>query len=186
MNRFIALLRGINVSGQKKIKMADLKSLIGELPFSQVETYIQSGNIVFSSETEDAALLASQISDRIKQEYGYEVEVIIRTAADLHHILMHNPFCEYQSIDQKALYVTFLASAPAPDAVMAIDADAFLPEKFVVAGSSIYFYAANGYGRAKMNNTFFERKLKVKATTRNWKTVRKLVEMARAVKQQHD
>ena len=174
MPTYIALLRGINVSGQKKIKMADLRQLLTDAGLDNVQTYLQSGNVVFRSEA-DAEEAAQKIERCILTHYGYAVEVIITTFAQLQKIVAENPFT---SQNTQLLYVTFLAEAPIPDQLEKLQTRDYSPEAFVMRDNIIYILAANGYGRAKLNNNFLEKKLKVAATTRNWKTVNALLEMS--------
>jgi uncharacterized protein (DUF1697 family) len=178
MKTYICLLRGINVSGQKQIKMTDLKKMFEDLSFTQVQTYIQSGNVVFQSEQNDWTSLLNLIKDKIIKTFGFEVEVILLTTEDLIQIRDKNPFLNDQSKDIDKFYVTFLADNPEKDRIENLKTFDYSPEEYILDNTAIYFYAANGYGRAKMNNNFFESKLKVFATTRNWKTVNKLVELS--------
>ena len=176
METYIALLRGINVSGQKKIKMVELKDHLAELSLENVRTYVQSGNVLFQHERTDPADLAELIKQKILQKYGFEVVVFVKTVDDLVTILDHNPF---QDKDLTRLYMTFLSQEPDPTLLQKLKTIDHHPEEFVLRGKDVYFFSPHGYGKAKMNNNFFENKLKVAATTRNWKTVNKLVELAK-------
>jgi uncharacterized protein (DUF1697 family) len=178
MPSYIALLRGINVSGQKKIKMADLRVHLADLDYQNIRTYIQSGNIVFETTQSDLQKLEKQIRSKIDEQYGFDVPTLVKTAAELEHVLTHNPFLNQEDIDPKRLYFTFLSDTPAPDRVEHLKTYDYSPEQYILEGKDIYFYCPQGYGRAKMNNNFFEQKLKVQATTRNLKTTRILWEMA--------
>jgi uncharacterized protein (DUF1697 family) len=175
-NTYIALLRGINVSGHKKIKMTDLKALFEELGFSNVRTYIQSGNVVFESNS--VTDLESKIAGKIREQYGFEVSVICRTAAEIESVINRNPYAEMVDFAPEKLYLTFLAEVPQPDKLEAIKAFTFEPEQYTISGQEVYVYCQNGYGNTKLENLFFEKKLKVTATTRNWRTVNKLVDMS--------
>lgn len=175
MNTFIVLFRGINVSGQKKIKMAELKKHLQDIGLASVETYIQSGNLIVQT-TWDVATLNQTIIKKIEKEYGFSVELITKLPADLHNIIQKNP---YSQKDLQRLYVTFLSQIPTNDKVLALRQVDYYPEEYVLHNDVIYFYSPFGYGKAKMNNNFFENKLKVSATTRNWKTVNKLLEMSK-------
>lgn len=180
MKKYIAILRGINVSGQKKIRMADLRDLVKNWGFHQVETYIQSGNILFSTKIKEPITIQQTIEKGIHEAYGFEVPVLILSDKEMAYVAENNPFIS-QGKDPDRLYVTFLSGRPEKDRIDAIDADRYLPEEFVVDGKFLYFFSPLGYGRAKMNNNFFEAKLKLKATTRNWKSVIKLAEMSKDV-----
>jgi len=173
MGKYIAILRGINVSGQKLVKMDALKLLMEELNFKNVSTYIQSGNVIFESENNDTHALAEEISEKISQAYGFQVPAIVLSAFYLSEILHRNPFVN-ENIDN--LYVTFLSGQPKQELMQKIEPLAYKPDEFLVMGDTIYLKCSNGYGRTKINNNFFEQKLKLFATTRNWKTVTKLAE----------
>jgi len=175
---YIALLRGINVSGQKKIKMAELRSLMENHGYQAVKTYIQSGNIIFDHSPIDPSILETQIATLIHTHYGFEVAVLVKKPSALSDALVQNPFKEREDVETKRLYLTFLAEKPEMDRLEALKTVDYNPEEYVIIGKNLYFYSPHGYGRAKMNNNFFEQKLKVKATTRNWRTINKLVEMS--------
>lgn len=178
MPTYIVLLRGINVSGQKKVPMADLKKTFEDLKFKNVQTYIQSGNVVFECAQSDTEKLESSIEKKIKKDFGFDVPVIIRTPSELQDILKSNPFLKDPKKDKDRMYVTFLSKVPMTEHIKKLDGISYPPEEFVLKSKTIYFFSPNGYGNAKMNNNFFENKLKVTATTRNLKTIRQLIEMA--------
>jgi uncharacterized protein (DUF1697 family) len=171
----IALLRGINVSGHNMIKMDDLKRVLGELDFKEVRTYIQSGNIVFNSEKNDVAGLAADISGKIRQHFGFDVPVVIRTVNELELIIKNNPFLPDGNKEADKMHVTFLADIPDAGRASNIMDNKFLPDEFVIIGKEIYLYCPDGYGRTKLTPQFFESRLKVATTTRNWRTVEKLL-----------
>ncbi len=178
MNIYIAMLRGINVSGQKKIIMAELIAHLEELNFENIQTYIQSGNVIFEKDNTTAEELEIAIADKIMEKYGFEVPVLIKTPEELEYVLANNPFINKQNKDPKRIYVTFLSEDPPEENIPRLSEVDYNPEEFILDGTTIYFYSPDNYGNAKMNNNFFEKKLKVSATTRNWNTVNKLVEMA--------
>lgn len=179
MNKYISILRGINVSGQKKIKMADLKSLYESLGFSEVATYIQSGNVIFFSKIEDPAKVELKIEEAIEKEYGFQVPVLVRTSKELLGILGGMPFQGVDVVtDGAKVLITFLSGTPKKTLVTDIKSYVVEPEELVVSGDSVYLHCPNGYGRTKLSNTFIESKLKVSATTRNLKTLAKLCELA--------
>jgi len=177
MNKYISILRGINVSGQKKILMADLITLYESIGFKNVLTYIQSGNVIF--ETKEAASeieLASQIEEAILKQFSFEVPVIVFKNSELKKRIDSTPFLKDDNLEER-LYFTFLNKIPDPIHVEQIQGD-YSPEKFEVIDNVVYFYCPIGYGKTKLSNTFFEKKLKVKATTRNFKTTFKLLELS--------
>jgi uncharacterized protein (DUF1697 family) len=177
LNTFVALLRGINVSGQSKVSMADLRTLFLNLGAEDVRTYVQSGNVVFTSGAASSAELTRAIEMRIRRDLGLSVTVLLRTKAQLAKIVAGNPFVKSGKEPTK-LHVTFLAEAP--DRLRELEAKHFEPDEFHVVRREIYLHCPNGYGRTKLNNAFFEKQLGVAATTRNWKTVTKLAELASA------
>lgn len=179
MQTYITILRGINVSGQKMINMEALKTLMKDLGFQNIKTYIQSGNLIFEHEKVDLYELAKQIEEQILQQYGFQVTVIIRTPGDFEHIINNNPFLITRKEDTNKLHVTFLSSEPKEEYLAKITRPENIPDEFVISGDHVFVFCPNGYGNSKISNTFFENKLKVTATTRNWKTVMKLAEMAR-------
>jgi len=179
MSSYIAMLRGINVSGQKLIKMADLKVHLEELELAHLQTYIQSGNIVFDIEGSSPRDLENLIHNKIIEAYGFEVPVIVRTKNDLEEVVQNNPFHEEAKPDPRRVLVTFLSETPSADRVKELQKLDYGPEQWHLRNADIYLYAPNGYGKAKMNNNLFEKKLKVQATTRNWKTVNILAQMAK-------
>lgn len=178
MHTFISILRGINVSGQKKILMADLKSLFESLKFSDVNTYIQSGNVSFKTKEKFSDIqLAGKIEKAIYKKYSFEVPVIIRNEDELKKITSSNPFLKEKGIDIKKLHVTFLSQIPGKAEIDSIDEVDYSPDRFAINGKEIYLHIPESYGETKLSNNFFEKKLKVKATTRNWNTVNQLLEM---------
>lgn len=177
-NTYIALLRGINVSGQKKIKMADLKLHFETLGFTEVQTYIQSGNIIFQSKLSEAKNLAELIAKKIKDIYDFEVPTLVKTPEQFIDVVSKNPFTSSKYHGDQQIYITFLAEQPLSENLQKLEGVIYPNEEYHIEGDIIYFFTSNGYGRAKMNNNFFENKLKVAATTRNWKTVNQLITMA--------
>ena len=177
MNTYVALFRGINVSGQKKIKMADLREHMTVLEFEDVKTYIQSGNLVFKSPETSIEKLEQRIADKIQQAYGFEVSILIRTPEEIRTPLIENPFAQNPENDPKRFYVAFLDAEPDEEKLTALQEMDLGEEEFEVIGKTLYFFVPQGYSNSKMNNNFFEKKLNVIATTRNWRTIHKLVEM---------
>jgi uncharacterized protein (DUF1697 family) len=177
MKTYVALLRGINVSGQKKIIMSDLKRCFEDLEFKNVRTYIQSGNVVFACVHSSKDQLSDLIEKKITAQFGFSVSVIIVNAADLENLLKQNPFSHDPGKRPDRFYVTFLTSKPAPENIKKLEATGYSPEEYALQDKYIYLYLPYGSGRAKINNNFFEKILKVPATTRNWNTVNKLLNL---------
>lgn len=177
MKRYIALLRGINVSGQKKIKMADLKQTLENSGLQNVKTYIQSGNIVFDSEITETDMLQEKIHNAILNDFAFEVPVLVKISSQLEMILTANPFAD--EVEENRLYFVLLKNPPVQSLVDEFNEVNFVNEDFSITNACVYLCCKNGYGNAKLNNNLVERKLKVQATTRNLKTMQKLIEMTK-------
>jgi uncharacterized protein (DUF1697 family) len=178
MHTYIAILRGINVSGHKMIKMKELTTLFESLDFKTVQTYVQSGNVVFQASEKGVDDLAKRIEKKIGEQFGFEVPVLVMEKNYMASIVQNNPFLLSGDKDVTKLHVTFLSSEPEKSNVDKINRDLYLPDEYTVTNSVVYLYCPNGYGNTKLNNNFFENKLKVTATTRNWKTVMELLNIA--------
>ena len=177
--KYISLLRGINVSGQKKIKMDDLKSLYEKIGLQDVVTYIQSGNVIFSSDNKSKPDLCTLIEKAIEKKYKFHVPVEIRTHRELSNIVKNCPFGSVDlEQDGTKVLVTFLSSKPLKDKLAKALETVAASEKLVLAGKEVYLYCLNGYGKSKLSNTFLEKTLGVGATTRNWKSVNQLYELS--------
>jgi len=174
---YVSLLRAVNVGG-RKLAMTDLRTLYEQHGHADVVTYVQSGNVVSHTSARSAAAVGRTISAAIADELGLDVEVLVRTPKELRSVVGGNPFLRQGRPDPKTLHVTFLASRPEARLAAALDERAFSPDEFRVDRREVYVSCPGGYGRTKINNTWFERKLKVPATTRNWTTVTKLVDLA--------
>lgn len=179
MMTYISLLRGINVGGHKKIKMADLRRLYEQLGLSGVQSYVQSGNVVFNSANTDRAELKQQIESAIEAAYHFYVPVLLRTAVELRAIVAANPFSA-EVDDNKHQYVLFLDRLPTADELANVTLPANTNDHFVPLGDALVVHYANGAGRSKLTTNFFERKLGIAGTARNWRTVNNLAVMATA------
>jgi uncharacterized protein (DUF1697 family) len=180
MAAFVCLLRGINVGGRKKIRMADLVALCEALNLESARTYLQSGNLVCNSH-EEPSVLSTKISNAIEKEFGYSVEVMVFTLEKWQHLVESNPFLDDTEKDIRHLQVTLLADEPNEHLLGNMDRVETRRDKYFIRGDAIYLYCPNGYGRTKLSNSFWERKLKVAATTRNWNTITKLLELAEEI-----
>jgi uncharacterized protein (DUF1697 family) len=178
MGTFLAMLRSINVGGRNRIPMADLRALVAALGFSEVTTYVQSGNVVFGG-TGSPKNVAGAIEKGIAAELGLAVPVVVRSKRQFHAIVDGTPFADLD-VDPKLLHVTFLGEIPGPEAVTQLAglAGQFGDDRCEVAGENAYLYCPGGYGETKLSNAYLERRLGVTATTRNWRTVTTLAEMA--------
>lgn len=173
----IAILRGINVGGHRKLKMADLRELFSRIGFSDVSTYIQSGNVAFNSNAENSTV-GRKIDNAIFEHFGYDVPVVVRSADELDAVVENNPFL-VSNDDTSRLHVVFLKEEPVADNITHTESYDHSPDKFIIDGRHVYLYIEGAFHKTKLSNGFFESKLKVGATTRNWKTVLKLQEMSR-------
>ena len=160
--------------------MADLKTLYENSGFENVSTYIQSGNVIFTSNETSKSSIKSKLENAITQEYGFYVPVYICTHEEMKNIFENSPFLESQEEENGTkVLVTFLSSTPTQTDIDKVMSYVKEPEKLVVSNNIVYLYCPNGYGKSKLSNNFFESKLKVVATTRNWKTVKKLCETSK-------
>jgi len=181
MPTYIAMLRGINVSGHKIIKMEDLRKSFETIGFRQVKTYVQSGNVIFEAGKNPAAALCDQIRKRLSSDFGFEVPVLLKTSKELERVIHDNPFLKAAAIDHSKLHVTFLSKAAPITAKKDLEKLIVNGEHFHVKGQEIYLYCPNGYGRTKISNTAIEKKLEVEATTRSWKSVNALLGSAHQI-----
>jgi uncharacterized protein (DUF1697 family) len=179
MPTYIAMLRGINVSGHNIIKMEQLRASFTALGFGNTKTYIQSGNLVFEALNDSTAGLAEKISRRILGDFGMSVPVALKTAKEIGQIIKRNPFPGMPGVDHSKLHVTFLAGDPPQKAHEQLLPLAAKSEQVRIVGQEVFLYCPDGYGKTKLSNTAIEKKLRLGATTRNWKTVNTLLAMAR-------
>ncbi|MFJ4282226.1 DUF1697 domain-containing protein [Streptomyces massasporeus] len=178
---YAALLRGINVGGSRKVPMADLRTLLADLGLDDVRTYLQSGQAVFASGHGDEESLAGEIARAIEKRFGFGVDVIVRDHAYLRAIADACPF-PAADLEPKQLHVTYFSAPVTPDRFAEIDQEACLPEEFRLGDRALYLYAPNGLGRSKLAEHLSKPRITkgVIATSRNWNTVVKLVEMTGA------
>ncbi|MGA7161475.1 MAG: DUF1697 domain-containing protein [Bacteroidota bacterium] len=177
MNTYIALLRGINVSGQKIIKMEALKKAFESLNYKRVTTYIQSGNVVFGAATANTLVLRTQIEKKLLKSFGFEVSVIVKTVKEIEEIIKRNPFKKVKTEKGERLHVSFLSGMPTKAAGKRLTAVKNDVDEIRLSGSEVYILCRNGYGKSLFTNTFVEKKLAVSATTRNWDTVQTLLSL---------
>lgn len=179
MIKYVAILRGINVAGKNKILMKDLVQLFEQMGLANVETYIQSGNVVFSSKFADVQYLETRIESAIKEKFGFDVPTIILSETKLERTLKYNPYLENKTVDEDALHATFLRYEADHELVKEFETLDYSPDETIVTNDLVYVYCPNGYGKTKFNNGFIERKLKAQATTRNWKSISALLDLVR-------
>lgn len=176
-NSIVALLRGINVGGKNRVPMGELRSELASLGLEDVVTYLQSGNVVFRRPRGGADEIAAGIEERIADVFGVSIKVLTRTPSELREITRHNPFLEDES-DLAKLHVVFLDRRPATAAAAKLDPSRSPPDEFKLHGREVYLHVPNGYGRSRLTIDYFERRLDVAASARNWKTVTKLLALS--------
>jgi uncharacterized protein (DUF1697 family) len=176
MTRQIALLRGINVGGNRRLGMADLRALMVQLGYADARTHLQSGNVVFTaSEVPEAA--ANRIEARIRADLGLDVSVLGRTRDDFAAIVAGNPLREY-ALNPSRHLVVFLSAAADPAVIRGIDAARYEPERFSAHGREIHMWLPEGVQSARLTQAFWEKRLGAVATARNWNTVERLLALA--------
>jgi len=172
MSVFIVLLRGINVGGHNRIKMADLKQSFLSLGYSKVTSYLQSGNVIFATtNNKETSFLENQIQEQILKDFNLNISSIVLTKKALLNIYSNNPFLNDEKLEIQKLYIAFLNKNPDLKEFKSILEKEY-SEEMIIQDRVIYLYYTYGYGKSKVNNNFFESKLNVAATTRNWKTIR--------------
>ncbi len=167
--RSVALLRGVNVAGRRRVTMAQLLAVCAEAGLVDASTYLQSGNVVFSHPPGTGETLGATLGTRLAVDVVPGVVVVVRSASELAGVVAGQPFGDAR--DPAHLHVTFLATSPEAARVAALGPVVRDGDGFALRGRDVYLHCPNGYGRTTFNNAFFERRLKVDATTRNWKTV---------------
>jgi len=170
-SRHVALLRAVNVGG-RKVAMARLRELFAGAGFTDVSTYIQTGNVIFTSDRPPGPRI-SELERQIDVEFGVPGTVILRSAAELAAVIGANPYLDREP-DQAKLHVTFLVGTPDPAKVAAASVPAGESAEFQVTGRDVFLHTPDGYGRTKVSNSYLERRLGTPGTTRNWRTVLKL------------
>ena len=174
MTACVSLFRGINVGGNHKVKMSDLKNLHESLGLREVLPYIQSGNVVFQSDDGDPRQIQGQIETSFEKAFGFHSDVFVRTTDELQEIIEKSPFQSEQSQEPQWVAVMFLATCPDIAAQEDLLKSSVGPEKIFIFGKEMYIYYANGVGRSKLSHTLIEKKLKTSGTGRNWNTVLQL------------
>ena len=175
----IALLRGVNVGGKNKLSMKDLAAIFVAAGCGDVQTFIQSGNVVFKAGPGLAARLPGLVEAQIVEAFGIRTPVILRTADQLAEVVAGNPFLN-AGAPTEALHVLFLADAPTQHQIDALDAHRSPPDAFLIQGREVFLNCPNGVARTKLTNAYFDTKLATISTGRNWRTVTKLLELRAA------
>lgn len=178
--KYVALLRGINVAGQKRVPMADLKKVFEGLKFKNIETYIQSGNVVFEYHEWKTGPMVMAIEKAIEKKFGFEVDVVVRTEKDWPKILKSNPYTAEAKKDPKFLHVFMLEGKPRDPKLDELATYCQNGEKFTLRSSELYVYYGAGAGKSKLVLSVIEKKLGTSGTARNWLTMQTLAEMLEA------
>lgn len=175
MKTYIALLRGINVGGHRKVPMAELRELLTKIGLSSVKSYIQSGNVIFKVAETNAQKIENSIQKSIVDYFGFEVSVLVRTRQQLQRIFNDCPFSEDKISNS---YFAILSHVPKEDLVEVAYEKVYEHEEYKIINDCLYFYSDKGYGKAKFSLNYFEKKLNVIATARNYKTMLKLLSLS--------
>ncbi len=176
MTTFVALLRGINVGGNNKLTMADLRMLMSGMGFGHAQTYIQSGNVVFAADEENCETVRPRLETAIADRFGFSIRVMVLTAADIFKAVESNPYCEVTD-DSEKLHLGFMAAEPEPAALDALRTKPQGHDQWRSVDRFFYLHAPDGMGKSALA-PFVERTLKVPVTFRNWRTVVTLRKMA--------
>lgn len=179
MHTYIALLRGINVGGNNILPMKELRSILERMGLRKVNTYLQSGNAVFQSESDRTRELAAEIKSAINEAKGFDPEVLIVSIEELRKAIATNPFLEGEG-DPKTLHIYFLESAPDEPDLNMLEALKTETEQFSLVDQLFYLYAPDGMGRSKLAARV-EKALGVIVTARNWRSVNKILSMAEEI-----
>ena len=174
---YVALLRAVNLGARRRVPMGDLRALLGDAGYDDVRTHIQSGNALLAAPRQRPAALEEALERTLAKRFGFDIDVMVRSASDLKRIIGANPF-DGRDADCKALHVAFLKARPAAAAVRALDDRDFGRDEYVLSGAEIYLRYPHGLGRSKMTAGLFERALATPATVRRFNVVKKLYELA--------
>lgn len=177
MGSKIAFLRAVNMAGHNSIKKNELAGLFVKTGYTNPEIYIQSGNVIFRSK-ENELTAVRKIEKAITGTLGLNISVMVRTAEELDGLKERNPFLNEKNFDPSRMAVVFLHENPSEEGLKKLESVSYPPDRFELSGREIFLFCPNGFGRSKLTTTFFEKKLGVKGTARNWKTIMAILEMA--------
>jgi len=173
----IALLRSVNVLGKNMIKMPELALAFEKAGFRNIRTYIQSGNVIFETGEDSGEVLATKIRELITKKFGLTIQAVVITPQELAGIVAQNPFVKKPGIDLSKQHVTFLDREADPEKAEKLLTYNYPPDEIILGNRAVYVHCPDGYGRTKYHNNFIEKKLAANATSRNWNTCLKLLEM---------
>jgi uncharacterized protein (DUF1697 family) len=177
MPRYVALLRSVNVAGHGRLAITELRESFANLGYDDVVTYIQTGNVLFSTSSKSEKAIVETIERQLAEDFGDAPAVLVRTVSELRRVGAASPYAK-GGADPARHHVTFLASAPKPAVLQGLELPKSGKDELVVDGREVYVHTPNGYAETKYTGTFLERRLGVVSTTRNWNTVTKLCELA--------
>jgi uncharacterized protein (DUF1697 family) len=175
MTTWVALFRGINVGHNKRIAMSELRTMLGSLGYADIRTHLQSGNAIFSAQRRKPEALEQELSAGIKNTFGMDVAVMVRTAAELAAVVDANPLVA-RGVDTRELHATFLAAAPVAAKIATVDRDACAPDEFALGKQVIYVRLPNGVMGSRLPD--WDGLLGMRTTTRNWNTTTRLRDLA--------
>jgi uncharacterized protein (DUF1697 family) len=179
MQTLISFLRGVNMAGHNKIKMSGLAELYGKVGFRESETYIQSGNVIFTNEEDlPAEDITSKIEKAIQKKFKLDIAVMIRTPEEIKKIISINPFSGEENFDPAKMACLFMHETPSEGQISKIKDVHYHPDKFKIIGKEIFIYCPNGFGKTKLYTNFFEKKMGIAGTARNWKTINTILDIA--------
>ena len=179
--KHLALLRGINVSGTKMIKMDALKKALESVGFTDVVTYIQSGNVFVTTNEESASKVGFIIKQEIFKSFGHDVPVIVIGKEDLQLCLVNNPFLKEKEVDLKKLYVSFVSKSLIPESIHDLKISNIKPDEVSIDNTRLYIKYFDSPAKTRLDNNYIEKKLILTSTIRNWNTVNKLLELFETV-----
>jgi uncharacterized protein (DUF1697 family) len=177
MTRHIALLRGINVGGHKKVPMADLRRVLEDAGFEDVKTYVQSGNVALTAKEKSPGKVKRAVEKAIEEAFGFDVAVVVRSRDEIAALVEDDPLGDLAT-DPKFRIVVFLAEKLDRTRLADVDADEFAPEAFALRDYEIVMWAPDGQRDSRLVKTLTERRTGVVGTARNWRTVEKLLDLA--------
>lgn len=179
MQKYISFLRSVNMAGHNLMKMTELTDLYIGLGFADAQTYIQSGNVIFTSDSDKpASVMSEKIEIKILERFGFPISVITRTKEEVAEFLKVNPFLSEPDYNPAKNAVILLHEKPSEQQMRKVSDVDYPPDKFKVLGSEIYTYCPNGFGKTKLYTNFFEKKMSVIGTARNWKTITTLLDLS--------
>lgn len=177
MQTVIALLRAINMAGHNSVKTKDLSDMFSESGYPEAKIFIQSGNVIFRS-NENKKKLNLKIEEAIKEKFSFNVDVILRSIPEIKDLILRNPYLEEEKFNPSRMGVVFLKEMPSKESLSKLDDINFPPDKFSIDGQEIFLFCPDGFGRSKLSTNFFERKLGIPGTARNWKTINSILDLA--------